>query len=404
MLAILTTHPIQYQVPVWQALAEDGRVPFEVWYLSNFGTRPDRDLEFGKTFQWDLPMLSEYTYRFLEGSTGVSPASFWDCRLKEQLRDRLVASRAKAIWIQGWQVLGYWQAVREARTAGVNVWLRAESNDLRPVPWWKRRIKRMAIGYLFSHIDRFFCIGSANCRLYRSFGVADYKLLSGPYAVDNERFARQAASIRGQRNALRLHWGIENDAFCVLFCGKFIAKKRPLDLVHAATVLKVSNRIPTIHLLFAGAGPLGAKLREACNVVFDAESMWADVARPAAAPPASFAGFLNQTEISRAYVAADCLVLPSDHGETWGLVINEALASGLPCIASNACGCAEDLVGPEWSFPLGDIAALAHRINDLHDLKEWHPKRPLPSVTETTMAIVRAYADLPAVPVCKLRH
>ena len=81
-----------------------------------------------------------------------------------------------------------------------------------------------------------------------------------------------------------------------------------------------------------------------------------------AEPPASFAGFLNQTEISRAYVAADCLVLPSDHGETWGLVVNEALASDLPCLVSDACGCAEDLVGQKLSFPMGDRKALAAKL------------------------------------------
>ena len=78
-------------------------------------------------------------------------------------------------------------------------------------------------------------------------------------------------------------------------------------------------------------------------------------------PNASFVGFLNQSEISRAYVAADCLVLPSNATETWGLVVNEAMASGLPCIVSNTCGCAEDLVEPirpDLCYPVGDIIAL----------------------------------------------
>jgi glycosyltransferase involved in cell wall biosynthesis len=78
-------------------------------------------------------------------------------------------------------------------------------------------------------------------------------------------------------------------------------------------------------------------------------------------PNASFVGFLNQSDISRGYVAADCLVLPSNAQETWGLVVNEAMASGLQCIVSDACGCVEDLVDPirpDLSYPVGDIAAL----------------------------------------------
>jgi glycosyltransferase involved in cell wall biosynthesis len=54
-------------------------------------------------------------------------------------------------------------------------------------------------------------------------------------------------------------------------------------------------------------------------------------------------------------------VLPSEAGETWGLVVNEAMASGLPCVVSQDCGCVEDLIAPitpDLCFPMGDIDAL----------------------------------------------
>jgi glycosyltransferase involved in cell wall biosynthesis len=69
-------------------------------------------------------------------------------------------------------------------------------------------------------------------------------------------------------------------------------------------------------------------------------------------------------------VAADCLVLPSDFGETWGLVVNEAMASGLPCIVSDACGCAEDLIAPldpRLVFRCGDIGGFAAALVALRD-------------------------------------
>jgi glycosyltransferase involved in cell wall biosynthesis len=78
--------------------------------------------------------------------------------------------------------------------------------------------------------------------------------------------------------------------------------------------------------------------------------------------PLTFAGFLNQSEIIKAYIAADCLVLPSDGGETWGIVVNEAMWSALPCIVSDQVGCGPDLVagrGTGEVFPLHDEAALA---------------------------------------------
>ena len=388
MLIILATHPIQYQVPLWQALARDGRVPFEVWYLTHHGVAASHDREFGKSFAWDLDMLADYPHRLLDAMPGASPNAFWPCRSRESLADRLRKRGAKALWIQGWQVAGYWQAVWAAKQAGVEVWLRAESNDLAPVPLWKRAIKKIILGQFLRRVDRFLCIGTGNRRLYQRYGVKEERLYSAPYAVDNERFKRQAETLKNRKAEIRKGWGIPEDAFCVMFCGKFIAKKRPLDLVEAARLLLdqksvVSGQwsvVPKVHLLFVGSGELGAELREACHVVFDAENQKSEVRNqksegpsdiryssfviPYSLPPATFAGFLNQTEISKAYVAADCLVLPSDYGETWGLVVNEAMASGLPCVISDQCGSSVDLgnVGANTVFPCGDTAALADRL------------------------------------------
>lgn len=316
--------------------------------MSRHGIAPSADREFGTTFAWDIDLLSGYPHRFLAGAERASPGAFWGCRLHEPLAPLLRKAGATALWLQGWQVAGYWQAARAATAAGVEVWLRGESNDLAITPIWKRPIKWLALKLLFGWVDRFLTIGAANRRLYRRYGVPDDKLFPAPYAVDNARFARQAEVARRQRDALRRHWGIASDAFCVVFCGKFIAKKRPMDLVRAAALLADGPASPDVHVLFVGAGEREADLRAAC----------------AARPRASFAGFLNQTEISRAYAAADCLVLPSDHTETWGLVVNEALASGLPCIVSDACGCAEDFSASSAvaTFPVGDVAALAGRI------------------------------------------
>ena len=75
----------------------------------------------------------------------------------------------------------------------------------------------------------------------------------------------------------------------------------------------------------------------------------------------TWAGFLNQHEIGRAYAAADCLVLPS-YAETWGLVVNEAMATGLPAVVSDAVGCAPDLIVPGETgetFRKGDVDDLA---------------------------------------------
>ena len=107
---------------------------------------------------------------------------------------------------------------------------------------------------------------------------------------------------------------------------------------------------PKLYLLVIGTGEL---LDEACKYSKELDL------------PVTFGGFLNQTEIARAYVAADCLVLPSDFGETWGLVVNEAMACGLPVIVSDRVGCGPDLVEEGvtgYTFPCGDIGRLASRL------------------------------------------
>jgi glycosyltransferase involved in cell wall biosynthesis len=372
MLAILTTHPIQYQVPLWQALAKDGSVPFEVWYLSDHAIRSSFDEQFKQAFAWDLNMLDGYPYRFLKVNQNPRVNRFTGLRLQEPLHNLFREKQVTALWIQGWQVLAYWQAVWQAHAAGIPVWVRGESNDFAQTPLWKNTIKRIALGQLFRRIKYFLYIGSANRRFYESYGISEEQLRPAPYGVDNDRFARQAKQRRPERDAIRRAWNIPEDAFCILFAGKFIPKKRPLDVVAAASHLRHASLGLRLHLLFAGSGELGSALRQGCTIAFDAEGERPSIVTPSSSngdkPHASFTGFLNQTEISKAYVAADCLVLPSNSQETWGLVVNEAMASGLPCIVSDACGCSEDLVAAinfEFRFPLGDLPSLSSALRSL---------------------------------------
>ncbi len=364
MLAVLSTHPIQYQVPLWQALAKDGNVPFEVWYLTDHATRRSFDAGFKQAFAWDLNMLGGYPSQFLKANSNHNVARFSQLRLSECLVDRFRKRNVGALWMQGWQVAAYWQAAWQAHRAGIPVWIRGESHDLNQREPYKRLLRKILLRQLFKRVEYFLYIGQANRRLYEALGVSETQLRPSPYCVDNERFREQAKALWPRRSEIRRQFNIPADAFCILFAGKFLREKRPLDLVEAVAHLNRTQTKRPIHLLWTGSGELGQEIRNRCRIMFEADSatvLSGDVTTNYHLPGASFTGFLNQTEISQAYVAADCLVLPSA-GETWGLVVNEAMASGLPCLVSNACGCAEDLVAPIHSdlcFPVGDIAAIS---------------------------------------------
>src|SRR5262249_58413752 len=140
-------------------------------------------------------------------------------------------------------------------------------------------------------------------------------------AADNEFVARRASAAHQRRERLRASWGLPGDALVFLFAGKLIDRKRPGDFARAVARASAGN--PRIWGLMAGEGPLRPALeREA------ARERW----------PIRFAGFLNQTAMPEAYAASDALVMTSSASETWGLVVNEGMASGIPAIVSDQVG------------------------------------------------------------------
>jgi glycosyltransferase involved in cell wall biosynthesis len=221
---------------------------------------------------------------------------------------------------------------------------------------------------ILRNIDQFLFIGDGNRRFYLAEGVKSELLHFAPYGVDNRYFAATADAFRDSRRDLRAKWKIPEDAFTILFVGKFEAKKRPLDLIAAVSALQEQRPDLKIHILWVGSGELGPILRQKSSVSFDADGPEYTCDARDKRPSASFAGFLNQSQIAQAYVAADCLVLPSGATETWGLVVNEAMACGLPCVVSDACGCAADLVTPlraDLCFPVGNTQRLQESLEAL---------------------------------------
>lgn len=365
MLAILTTHPIQYQTPIWRALAAHGAVPFTVYYMSDQGLKPRLDHGFGRDLAWDIELLVGYPHEFLAVETGADQRSFGWLRLKPGFGRMLKDRGVRVLWVQGWQVMAYWQAIRAARRAGIAVWIRGETNLRSNAGGLPRWLKWTILKRLLNRVDRFLTVGVANRQFYLRLGYREAQMFPAPYCVENRRFSDQAASAQTLRNQIRSDWGLPEDAFCFLFVGKFVPKKRPFDLIEGVRRLQLTMSRRTLHILWAGTGELGTSLRAASTVRHDADADLPVEVVGGDKPAGSFAGFLNQSEIARAYVAADALVLPSDAKETWGLVVNEAMAAGLPCVVSAACGCAEDLVQPlrpDLCFPVGDIDGLVRAL------------------------------------------
>lgn len=364
MLIIFATHPIQYQTPLWKKMTEDG-IDLEVWYFTDFGLDMGYDAEFGKAFSWDIPLLDGYKYRFLQTNKGASPnQGFKNCRLTENIKKKLIASKAQHVYINGWHLMAYWQALWAAKSLGLTTIFKGESNDLKPENKFKWPIKRALLNQFFKKIDYFLYIGQANKRLYERYHIPASKLYPGLYCVENERFLKHSSEFKIKKDELRRLWGIPENSFCILFSGKFISKKRPLDILLALKQLIKKSSIIDFHLLFVGDGELYDQIKSASNVVYDKEYGLTNEIKPTEIN-ITLTGFLNQTEIPKAYAVSDCLILPSDYGETWGLVANEAMSSGIPVLVSTQCGSGEDLIKPLYPkliFETGNIDDLVGAI------------------------------------------
>ena len=377
-LAILATHPIQYLTPWFRYLAI--RLDLEVLYAHQQDPAGQSAAGFGVNFEWDVPLLDGYRYRWLKNvSRRPGLQAFSGCDTPE-LFDRIRPENYDALLVLGWNRKSFIQGIRAAWKNKVVVIARGDSQLSTQRSLLKRAIKFLPYRWFLPRLDAHLYVGQRNREYLEHYGVQDRQLFFAPHFVDNEFFASEAKKLEGRRWEIRRRWGIPDGAFIALFVGKLIPEKRPLDLVKAAQLLLSSNfelqssaSIRKLHLLFVGSGELGDQLRSECNVVFDAER--SAVSSPVvsgqrtASPPASFAGFRNQTELPAFYAAANVLVLPGD--ETWGLVVNEAMACGIPAIVSDAAGCGPDMIDADvtgWTFPMGDINALADRLTNFHRL------------------------------------
>jgi glycosyltransferase involved in cell wall biosynthesis len=235
-------------------------------------------------------------------------------------------------------------AVRWARKRkkGVIIFDDARLQDVprsRLVNWVKKRF--------YSNVDAIFIPAPSHALDYNYWGVVKEQIFYGLNVVDNNFFNSRVKALSEKSDHIRRNYGLFEQF--ILGVGRQIRKKNWETLLNAYSLMAKKNR--SWGLVLIGEGPERPNLEKAVK----SQSIRNVYMLP----------FLSQEKLCEIYSQASCLVLPSFYGETWGLVVNEAMACGLPVLVSRQCGCAGTLVKEGkngWTFDPDSVEALTDRL------------------------------------------
>ena len=324
-LAIVTTHPVQYNAPWFQLLAERKQVELKVFYTwSQVQQGPKYDPDFGKVIEWDLPLLEGYSYMFVQNMSKNPGSHHFKGIDTPTLTKEIQSWRADVVLVIGWAYKGHLHCLRYFKNK-LPVLFRGDSTLLDETKGAKTILRRIFLSWVYRHIDIALFAGTNNKEYFLAHGVKERQLIRAYHAIDNDRFSANEEMRSVEAQKIRQSLSINPTDFVVLFAGKLEAKKNPFYILSLAKQLKEQD----IVFLLVGNGHLEESLKEAATND----------------KRIKFLSFQNQTIMPAIYTAASVFILPSlGPGETWGLAANEAMACGRPVILSAKTGGAIDLV------------------------------------------------------------
>lgn len=354
-LAIVTFHPVQYYAPLFQLLAQHPQIDLTVYYGSDSSLVGAFDAGFGKAITWDRPLLTGYNSVILTHYS-ENHSTLKRLRSFATIISELQKTHYDAVFLDSYTTplslfsyLGAW-------LSKTPIMLRNDSELFLARKWYLKFVKHVFLGLLFQGVSAFLIVGTANRDFYESFHIKPSKIFYAPHSVDNNFFSDQADSLKQSRLDLKQELGFAPGVPVIIFSGKFIERKRPLDLLQAYNSLILKGL--EIGLIFIGAGALLAEME-----AFIEKNKLKQV---------RISGFKNQSELAASYICGDIFVLPARY-DTWGLVINEGMLFGMPVITTNMVASGLDLVKPGetgFIYKVGDIGQLTQYLQDLIENRE----------------------------------
>jgi len=324
-LAIVTTHPIQYYIPVFQLLAK--HIPLKVFYTGGTAGMNKYDKGFNKRISWDIPLLQGYDFEFIP-NYAYSPGSHHFLGILNLNAARQIRNFSPStLLIYGWAYLSHLTLILSFKHK-LPILFRGDSKLIQGKSRIKGFLKCLLLRRTYRHVYKALYVGTANCAYFNTYGLTELQLAFAPHAIDNIRFSEDRSS---EVHSLRQELGIRAEEIVVLFTGKLLEIKNPALLINAFC----SMNIPDTHLLIVGSGLLEQELKILAS-------------RKSSSRSIHFLPFQNQSRMPVIYQACDLFCIPTKApGETWGLAVNEAMAAGRAILASDEVGSAVDLVSAE---------------------------------------------------------
>ncbi|HEV2478851.1 MAG TPA: glycosyltransferase family 4 protein [Puia sp.] len=350
-IAIVSTHPIQYNAPLFRLLHESGVVKSRVFYTWEQSARGAKyDPDFGREIEWNIPLLEGYDYTFVKNIAAEPGSHHFKGMINPSLNEEIEAWSPDAVLVFGWSYDSHLRCMRHFH-GKIPVLFRGDSTLLDEQAGFKRILRRLFLRWIYSHVDVALYVGRNNKEYFRKHGLREAQLIPAPHAIDNTRFAGPDGGYTGQAKSWRMSLGIAETDLVLLFAGKLEGKKDPLFLVRLANEITDAR----LKLIFVGNGSMEDTIRQ--TTATDSRFRLLE--------------FQNQQLMPVVYRLADIFILPSrGPGETWGLGANEAMASGCAVMLSDKVGGAVDLVRAGQNglvFPCGDVEEAARFIRRLLD-------------------------------------
>ncbi|MEI9852615.1 MAG: glycosyltransferase family 4 protein [Sphingomonas sp.] len=334
-LLYLDDIPTPYRLGVQKRIAEDWPGAFGLAYCARSEPGRSWELDFGALsplfppgWQWRPP------FQFNAFSVKWNPG----------IARTLAAFRPDVVVLSGYIHPTMWRAARWCLANGVPYGMTCETSARSSVTsGWRWHARRAVAGWIVHNMAFGLPVGREAADYLRAFGPTDAPMHFFPNTPDTAAIAAEAGRLAagGGEPLLRAELGIAPGVPILLFVGRVVAAKRPLDAIEAF------RRI-------AGDAVL--------MIVGDGDEMAAVRAAAQADPRIVCTGWLRDPALVAGLMSiATAMILPSAH-EPWGAVVNEAMAAGTPVISSDRVGAATELIAHGvngFVVPVGDIAGYA---------------------------------------------